>query len=151
MPIERKSGLFYELLIRGVWDPVQGQLGSISTYQLMTGTALVDTDTNRLAAPYAPDPARDLTRDEAVAYLDERFADFLEQITSERAAAAAAAVAAATAAREAADAAADEIAALKKSAEDAAALAADEAAVLHKRIEDLQSQLSSIAALAATA
>jgi len=88
MAIVKKTGLFYELLIRGNWDPKQGQLGAITTYQLQTGAALIDEDANELAAPYAPDPPRDLSRDEAAAYLGEQLAGFLDQLASERAAAA---------------------------------------------------------------
>jgi hypothetical protein len=80
MAIERKSGLFYELMIRGNWDPAKGELGAVTTYQFQTGTALVDTDTNALVAPYAPDPAVDLTKDRAVAFLDGKFSTFLGQL-----------------------------------------------------------------------
>jgi hypothetical protein len=84
MAIEKKTGLFYELMIRGNWDPQKGALGAVMTYQLQTGAAIVDTDTNTLAAPYAPDPAVDLTKEQAVAFLGDRFAGFLEQIAAER-------------------------------------------------------------------
>lgn len=80
MPIERKTGLFYELMIRGRWNPAEGNLGEITTYQLQTGSALIDTDSNTLVAPYAPDPARDLTKEQAVTFLGEKFADFIGQL-----------------------------------------------------------------------
>lgn len=91
MAIEKKTGLFYELMIRGNWDPQKGALGAVTTYQLITGSAIVDTDTNTLAAPYAPDAAVDLTKDQATAFLDGKMADFIDQIASERSAATAAA------------------------------------------------------------
>lgn len=84
MAIEKKEGLFYELMIRGNWDPKKGELGKVTTYQLQKGTALVDTEKNELAAPYAPSPAEDLTKDEAVKFLGEQFAGFLEQLSAER-------------------------------------------------------------------
>ncbi|MBR1122107.1 hypothetical protein JQ628_11325 [Bradyrhizobium lablabi] len=88
MPIEQHEGVFYELLIRGNWNPQDGALGTIKTYQLQTGTALVNTDKNELAAPFAPDKAKDLTAEEAQAYLGEKFAVFLAQLSEERAQAA---------------------------------------------------------------
>lgn len=82
MAIEKKTGLFYELMIRGSHDPLVAPLGQIMTYQLQTGTALVDTDSNTLAAPYAPDPAKDLTKEQAVAFLGDQMAGFLDQLTA---------------------------------------------------------------------
>lgn len=87
MPIEKKAGLFYELMIRGNWHPKNGPLGAIMTYQLQTGTALVDTEKNELAAPYAPDPAKDLSKEQAIEFLGERFGNFVGQLATERAAA----------------------------------------------------------------
>lgn len=85
MPIEKKSDLFYELTVRGCSEPQKGELGSVTTYKLTTGTALIDTEANALAAPYQPDAARDVTRDEAIKFLGEKFADALGQLTAERA------------------------------------------------------------------
>jgi len=80
MAIVKKTGLFYELLIRGNWDPKKGELGTITTYQLQTGSAVVDDETNELVAAYAPDPAIDLTKDQAITFLDGKFADFIGQL-----------------------------------------------------------------------
>lgn len=84
MAIEKKTGLFYELMIRGNPDPQNGALGAVMTYMLRTGSAIVDTETNTLAAPYAADPAVDLTKKQAVAFLGEKFGDFVDQLAVER-------------------------------------------------------------------
>jgi hypothetical protein len=136
MPIEKKAGLFYELMIRGNHDPAKGELGTVMTYQLQTGTALVNTDSNTLEADYKADAPVDLTKDQAVAYLGEQFAGFLDQLTAERAQA----KSDADAAKQAADAKLTEVQA------EAAAAASVAAGTAAKAIADRDAQIAALTA-----
>src|SRR5882672_2310032 len=70
----QKSGcdrLAIDVLGRELFIPesIALELGSVIDYQMRTGTALVDTDTNELAASFTPNPPVELTREAAIAYL----------------------------------------------------------------------------------
>jgi hypothetical protein len=83
MPIEKKPGLFYEILVRGICDD-PARLGEFSGAHLIEAEAYVDTEGGPDGAgevlQYKPGAAQDLPRDKVVAYLGDRFVTFEAQI-----------------------------------------------------------------------
>jgi hypothetical protein len=80
MPLEKQSGLFYEILIRGVCtaDP-QRQLGDIAMAHYIEGEAVIDTDTGEVVQ-YKPGPAQDLPTDQVASYLGDKLTAFEAQL-----------------------------------------------------------------------
>lgn len=78
MAIEHRSGLLYRITVCFNWDPQWAPLEAVRTYMLETAQCMVDTDKNTLVPnSYVPDPAIDLTREQAEKYLGTKFAAFL--------------------------------------------------------------------------
>lgn len=78
MSIEKKSGLFYELLIRGNFGAEHQpdtELGAFAGAHYIEGEAFVDTDTGEVIQ-YKPGPAQPLPQDKVVAFLGEKFVTF---------------------------------------------------------------------------
>jgi hypothetical protein len=78
MAIERKTGLFYELLIRGHYGGAHqtvGELGAFEAAHYIEAEAVVDTATGEVIQ-VKPGPAVELPRDKIVSFLGDRFADF---------------------------------------------------------------------------
>lgn len=80
MAIEKKTGLFYEILIRGYagGEHLQGlELGQFAGAHYIEGTAIVDDDGTVVS--YTPGPAQELPADKVAAYLGEKFTAFEAQ------------------------------------------------------------------------
>jgi hypothetical protein len=74
MAIEQKSGLLYEILIRGEHQD-GARLGGFSGAHYIEATALVDSETGNVVS-YAPGPAVELPREKIADYLGTKFANF---------------------------------------------------------------------------
>ena len=83
MALELKTGLFYELLIRGSYGgehqlDAEGKpipAGQFSGAQYIEGNAVVDSGTGQVVQ-YTPGPPQELEKEKVVDYLGTRFADF---------------------------------------------------------------------------
>lgn len=84
MALIKKTGLLYEILIRGVHTPGDGaQLGEYQGAHLIEAEAIVDDETGEVVQ-YKPGVAQELKREQVEKYLGARFVTFDEQMRSAR-------------------------------------------------------------------
>lgn len=85
MALEKVSGIFYEILIRGISTPKDGKkLGDFSGAHMIEAEAIVDTETGEVIQ-FRPCDAKPLDRNKIAGYLGDRFVQFDENLRAAQA------------------------------------------------------------------